>query len=122
LRELGEREGNEKLFWHNQFQVATYRQKCCNTSLTGEFEHFVEWKDPYPYTLAEIETEGGEAVNSQQVLVQGMLNRRFEDVFKCIISLMDMELVIRSRKILKRTLQNVTKCIQEQELSRSSLV
>jgi type I restriction enzyme R subunit len=75
LREPGEREGNEKLFWYNQFQVATYRQKCCYASLTGEFEHFVEWKDPYPYTLAEIETEGGEAVNSQQVLVQGMMRR-----------------------------------------------
>lgn len=74
-REAGEKEGNEKLFWYNQFQVATYRQKCCYASPTGEFDHFVEWKDPYPYTLSDIETEGGEAVNSQQVLVQGMLSR-----------------------------------------------
>lgn len=66
-------EGNEKLFWYNQFQVATYRQKCCYSTITGELEHYIEWKDPYPYQLADIDTEGGETVNSQQVLVQGML-------------------------------------------------
>jgi type I restriction enzyme R subunit len=67
-------EGNEKIFWYNQFQVATYRQKCCYSTITGELEHYIEWKDPYPAKLADIETEGGEAVNSQQVLVQGMLS------------------------------------------------
>lgn len=71
----GMMEGNEKLFWYNQFQVATYRQKCCYASITGEFDHFVEWKDPYPYALSEIETEGSETVNSQQLLIQGMLTR-----------------------------------------------
>lgn len=66
-------EGNEKLFWYNQFQVATFRQKCCYSTITGEFEHFVEWKDPYPYRLADIDAQGSQVVNSQQVLVQGML-------------------------------------------------
>jgi type I restriction enzyme R subunit len=66
-------EGNEKLFWYNQFQVATYRHKCCYSTITGELEHYIEWKDPYPAKLSDIETEGGESVNSQQVLVQGML-------------------------------------------------
>ena len=37
-------------------------------------EHFIEWKDPYPYRLTDIDTEGSEVVNSQQVLVQGMLS------------------------------------------------
>ncbi len=71
----GMNEGNEKLFWYNQFRVATYRQKCCYASITGEFEDYTEWKDPYPHKLSEIDTEGGEVVNSQQVLVQGMLHR-----------------------------------------------
>jgi len=35
-------EGNEKLFWYNQFQVATYRQKCCYSTITGELEHYIE--------------------------------------------------------------------------------
>lgn len=68
-------EGNEKLFWYNQFRVATYRQKCCYASLTGRFDDFIEWKDPYPFSLTDIDTEGSETVNSQQILVQGMLNR-----------------------------------------------
>jgi type I restriction enzyme R subunit len=67
-------EGNEKLFWYNQFQVATYRQKCAYSTITGELEHYIEWKDPYPNKLSDIDTEGSEIVNSQQVLVQGMLS------------------------------------------------
>ncbi len=68
-------EGNEKLFWFNQFRVATFRQGCRYASLTGEYDDYVEWKDPYPFKLSEIDIEGGEVVNSQQVLIQGMLNR-----------------------------------------------
>ncbi len=67
-------EGNEKLFWYNQFQIATYRQKCSYSTITGELEHYNEWKDPYPCNLSDIDTEGSELVNSQQVLIQGMLS------------------------------------------------
>ena len=70
-----EKEGNEKLFWFNQIVIATSRQKACYSTITGEFEHFIEWKDPYPVSLSELETEGSESVNSQQILVQGMLSK-----------------------------------------------
>lgn len=65
-------EGNPKLFYYNQFMVATNRQSATYSTITGEFEHFIEWKNPYPFALSEIET-AGEAVTSQHVLVQGML-------------------------------------------------
>lgn len=68
-------EGNEKLFWYNQFRVATSRQVCRYASITGGFDDYIEWKDPYPFRLSEIDTEGGDVVNSQQVLIQGMLHR-----------------------------------------------
>jgi type I restriction enzyme R subunit len=68
-------EGNEKLFWYNQFRIATSRQVSRYASLTGGFDDYIEWKDPYPFRLSEIDTEGGDAVNSQQVLIQGMLHR-----------------------------------------------
>ena len=71
----GEKEGNEKLFWFNQIVIATSRQKACYSTITGEFEHFVEWKDPYPFALNDLETEGSESVNSQQILVQGMFSK-----------------------------------------------
>lgn len=71
-----DKEGNTKLFWFNQLLIATSRQICRYTSITGEFEHFVEWKDPYPYSLNDIDTEGSESVNSQHVLIQGMLAKK----------------------------------------------
>ena len=66
-------EGNEKLFWYNQFRIASFRQGCRYASLTGEFDDYIEWKDPYPHKISEINTEGSDTVNSQQILVQGML-------------------------------------------------
>jgi type I restriction enzyme R subunit len=67
------KEGNEKLFWYNQLVIATSRQVCRYSSITGAFEHFVEWKDPYPYSLGDIQTGGSDAVTSQNILIQGML-------------------------------------------------
>ena len=80
----GEKEGNEKLFWYNQLVIVTSRQSCRYSTITGDFEHFVEWKDPYPFSLSDIETEGSESVNSQQVLIQGMLSKQnFLDIIRC---------------------------------------
>ncbi|MCJ7728520.1 MAG: HsdR family type I site-specific deoxyribonuclease [Sedimentisphaerales bacterium] len=70
------KEGNEKLFWYNQLLIATSRQICRYSSITGEFEHFIEWKDPYPYSLNDIDTEGSGSVTSQHTLVQGMLVKK----------------------------------------------
>ncbi|MGC9001116.1 type I restriction endonuclease subunit R [Caldisericum sp.] len=65
-------EGNEKLFWYNIFNIATSNQVAKYGTITSEYEHFVEWKDPYPYSLSDI---GEENITSQQVLVQGMLSK-----------------------------------------------
>jgi type I restriction enzyme R subunit len=67
------KEGNQRLFWFNQFVVATTRQTAAYSTITGEFEHFIEWKDPHPFSLADIEPDGG-IITSQDVLVQGMLH------------------------------------------------
>mgnify|MGYP001108781008 CR=1 FL=1 len=69
----GVKEGNEKLFWYNLFMIATSNQTAKYGTITAEYEHFVEWKDPYPYTLSYISAERN--VTSQQVLVQGMLTK-----------------------------------------------
>lgn len=79
----GEKEGNERLFWYNQIMIATSRQSARYSTITGEFEHFIEWKDPYPFKLSDIDTEGSESVNSQQVLIQGMLSKEnFLDIIR----------------------------------------
>ncbi|RLC79342.1 MAG: restriction endonuclease subunit R [Chloroflexi bacterium] len=69
----GVKEGNEKLFWYNLFMIATSNQVAKYGTITAEYEHFVEWKDPYPYTLSDIGPERN--VTSQQVLVQGTLTK-----------------------------------------------
>ncbi len=68
----GEKEGNEKLFWYNLFTIAACNQIAKYGSITAEYEHFVEWKDPYPYSLSDI---GEKVITSQQVLIQGMLSK-----------------------------------------------
>jgi len=69
----GVKEGSEKLFWYNLFTIATSNQIAKYGSITSEYEHFVEWKDPYPYSLSDISAERN--ITSQHVLVQGTLTK-----------------------------------------------
>ena len=69
----GVKEGNEKLFWFNLFTIATSNQVAKHGFITSEYEHFVEWKDPYPYSLSDISPDRN--ITSQQVLIQGMLTK-----------------------------------------------
>ncbi|ABS60368.1 type I restriction endonuclease subunit R [Fervidobacterium nodosum] len=69
----GVSEGNEKLFWYNLFVVATSNQVAKYGTVTSEYEHFVEWKDPYPFSLSDVNPDGN--VTSQQVLIHGMLSK-----------------------------------------------
>ncbi|RLG43444.1 MAG: restriction endonuclease subunit R, partial [Thermoproteota archaeon] len=69
----GAKEGNEKLFWYNLFMVSTSNQIAKYGTITSEYEHFVEWKDPYPFRLSDIKRSGN--ITSQEVLVQGMLSK-----------------------------------------------
>ena len=85
------KEGNEKLFWYNQLLVGTSRQICRYSSITGEFEHYIEWKDPYPFKLSDIDLEGSEASpSSQHLFVQGVLAKQnFLDVIQSFILFQD---------------------------------
>ncbi len=65
----GEKEGNERLFWYNLFSIATIREVAKYGTITAEPEHFVEWKDSYPYTLPNKGTK------SQDLLIYGMLSK-----------------------------------------------
>ncbi len=57
-------EGNEKLFWFNQFRVATFRQGCRYASLTGEYDDYIEWKDPYPFKLTATRSRSSRATSN----------------------------------------------------------
>lgn len=70
----GEKEGNQKLLWYNLFMVIASGQEARCGTITSGYEYFVEWKDPYPYCLSDINEDKN--ITSQQVLVQGMLSRK----------------------------------------------
>ena len=70
------REGNQELFYYNQFLVTTCRQAAKFGTITTHIEKlFYCWTDPYPYTLAELD-HSGTSPNDQQRLIAGMLDKR----------------------------------------------
>lgn len=68
-----EKGGNEKLFWYNLFTISTSNQVAKYGTITADYGNFIEWKDPYPYALSDINLKGN--ITSQQVLIQGMLSK-----------------------------------------------
>lgn len=69
-------EGNQILFYYNQFTVVTDRQVAkFGTISTHSEKYFFRWTDPYPKTLDEIQTKEGTSPNDQQRLIAGMLSK-----------------------------------------------
>lgn len=69
-------EGNQQLFYYNQFLITTCRTEAKFGTITTRIEkHFYRWTDPYPRTLNDIE-HGKSSPNDQQRLVAGMLDHR----------------------------------------------
>jgi type I restriction enzyme R subunit len=68
-------EGNQELFYYNQFLITTCRNICKFGTITTPIEkYFYRWLDPYPRTLDDLPHEGT-APNDQQRLVAGMLSQ-----------------------------------------------
>ncbi|MCX3287482.1 HsdR family type I site-specific deoxyribonuclease [Streptomyces sp. NEAU-H22] len=75
-RHLGLPEGNEQLFWTNQFVVSTYGDNARVATFTAEPEHFLEWKDAFPLTRDELAIRLGKPaaeLTGQELLTAGML-------------------------------------------------
>ena len=73
-RALGMPEGNEQLFWTNQFVVSTYGDKARVGTFTAEPEHFLEWKDAAPLSRDELAAQLGKPaaeLTGQELLVAG---------------------------------------------------
>lgn len=61
------------LFSYNQFVISTCRQMAKYSTITGSVDNYLEWKEPYPFPLSDIDPSGG-IVPSQEKLVWGMLS------------------------------------------------
>lgn len=69
-------EGNEQLFWTNQFVVSTYGDKARVGTFTSGPEHYLEWKDAAPLSrddLAARLRKPAAELTGQELLVAGML-------------------------------------------------
>lgn len=73
-RAAGLREGEERLFHSNQLLIATTGEQARFGTITSGPEHFYEWKSIHPEHYATYRAPLGRE-RSQEVLVQGMLNR-----------------------------------------------
>ncbi len=72
-------EGAERLFHYNQLMVSTHRDKARVGTISSRMEHYLEWKDPYPYNLDEM----GAEITSQEVLIAGLFSKKnFLDVIQ----------------------------------------
>lgn len=75
-RRLGLSEGNEQLFWTNQFVVSTYGDSARVATFTAGPEHFLAWKDAFPLTRDELAAHLGKPaaeLTEQELLTAGML-------------------------------------------------
>lgn len=76
-RDLGAPEGNEQLFWTNQFVVSTFGDNARVGTFTSEAEHFLEWKDPAPLHRDQLAAQLGKPaaeLTGQELLVAGMFS------------------------------------------------
>ncbi|UEL47219.1 type I restriction endonuclease subunit R [Terrisporobacter hibernicus] len=76
-----EKEGEEQLFYYNQFMISTYGDETRVGTISSSYDHYLPWKSIYPKKYQEYELPLGKE-RSQEVLVQGMLNK--ENIIKII--------------------------------------
>ena len=71
--DYGVREGEEKLFHANLFSIITHGTEARFGTITGEFDHYLNWKDIFPEEYRTIAVTPEE--QRQEVLIHGMLNK-----------------------------------------------
>ncbi|MEW4207033.1 type I restriction endonuclease subunit R [Priestia megaterium] len=62
---------HEQLFHYNQFMIVTSNDRAKAGTIGAKAQHYSEWKDPYPGTVAEI----GDSPTPQDILTSGMLTK-----------------------------------------------
>jgi type I restriction enzyme R subunit len=77
--EIADNEGAERLFHYNQFLISTFFHAARVGTIGASYQHYLEWKDTSPVSMAEVaaslgvEAYGNMPLHSQQILVAGML-------------------------------------------------
>ena len=71
--DYGVKEGEEKLFHPNLFSIITHGTEARFGTITGEFDHYLNWKDIFPEVYRTVQVKPDE--ERQEVLILGMLNK-----------------------------------------------
>lgn len=71
--DYGVREGEEKLFHSNLFSIITHGTEARFGTITGEFDHYLNWKDIFPEEYRTVQVRPNE--ERQEVMIVGMLNK-----------------------------------------------
>ena len=81
-RDSSSNEGAEKLFYYNQMMISSCRDKTRLGTITSSMEHYLEWKDPYPLTVAQL----GPETTSQEIMIAGLFTKtNFLDIIQNFI-------------------------------------
>lgn len=88
--DFGTKEGEERLFHYNLFNIATHGEEARLGTITGSYEYYLNWKDIFPevyrsfdihnYAAEEAERYGGNGLQNtpavrQEVVIAGLLNK-----------------------------------------------
>jgi type I restriction enzyme R subunit len=71
--DYGIQEGDERLFHCNLFSIITHGTEARFGTITGEFDHYLNWKDIFPEEYRTIPVSPNE--ERQDVLIHGVLNK-----------------------------------------------
>jgi len=71
--DYGSREGEEKLFHSNLFNIITHGDEARFGTITGEFDHYQNWKEIFPEEYRVVQVSPNE--ERQEVMILGMLNK-----------------------------------------------
>ena len=83
-------EGDERLFHFNLFSIITHGTEARFGTITGEFDHYQNWKDIFPEEYRTIQVSPNE--ERQEVLMHGILNKAIMlDIFKNFTLFMEVK-------------------------------
>ncbi len=71
--DYGVKEGEEKLFHPSLFSIITHGTEARFGTVTGEFDHYLNWKDIFPEVYRTVQVKPNE--ERQEVMILGMLNK-----------------------------------------------
>jgi type I restriction enzyme R subunit len=75
LRNPTRHEGHEELFYPNQIIVAAWGVSAAAATIGARYQHYKEWKDPYPATEPELEELFEQHPTKQDILLYSMFKK-----------------------------------------------